>query len=173
MLPAPDVSRHLSLALVLQAHAAALRTTLDASNDHLTALHDAIVADGEDAQALPEAPVGEDAPDALASNHAAVQGLLESRGVVGAKLEALQERCAQLGATNEELKCAARASVCLMCSHFVYARSGKTVQLQRLLHWAELCPVACEAGDNAFSTASPLNGAGHCLKPADCMAGSR
>eukprot|EP00892_Ulva_mutabilis_P007284 jgi/Ulvmu1/4928/UM203_0007.1 len=91
---------------VSEEQSAALRGRLEASEAHLHNLHQAIElhADGSDTLVLPDAPAGSDADGAVMQLRAALQGLLDSRAEVGGRVEALQARCAQLGATNEELK---------------------------------------------------------------------
>ena len=91
---------------VMQAHAEVLSRKLRASDAHLAALHDAITAASEGQDALvPGIAADEDASDAVVRVSAAVQELLEIHGLQNGKVEALKERCKQLGATNEELKC--------------------------------------------------------------------
>lgn len=82
---------------------------LEASDAHLACVHDAISSqeDGSEgsAQALADVVAGADVPEAAVRVQADLQELVQARSVLCGKVEALQARCAQLGAMNEDLKC--------------------------------------------------------------------
>lgn len=48
---------------------------------------------------------GDDVVEAVVRMQGDLQELMHARADLCCKVESLQERCAQLGATNEELKC--------------------------------------------------------------------
>lgn len=117
-----------TLRLFLQARASALNQRLEAADEHLTCMHDAVSSqeDGSEgpAQALAGVVAAADVPEAAVRVQADLQELVQARSVLCGKVEALQDRCAQLGATNEELRYGPRTPAFPFCGSLVCCRSG-------------------------------------------------